>query len=191
MKNNLVEFLLRRRSVTAKNMLPTEIDEEHLSKILEAGMRVPDHGALTPWKIVIFKKEARLKFGKEIIATAFRKANPKALPKDIKYEENRFTRAGIVICVISCPIDHKKIPAWEMQLSSAAVCSNLLISAQSLGYASQWLTEWYAYDKYVMDSVGANSDNDQIAGFIYIGKQQDKPKERIRPLPNKIVNNWL
>jgi hypothetical protein len=33
-----------------------------------------------------------------------------------------------------------------MQLSSGAVCMNLLSSAQSMGYAAQWLTEWYAYN---------------------------------------------
>ena len=115
--------------------------------------------------------------------------NKNATEEEITYEENRFLRAGVVICVISSPVEHKKIPVWEMQLSSAAVCQNLLISAQSLGYAAQWLTEWYTYDEVILKELGF-SERDKISGFIYIGKKNEEPKDRIRPEKEKIVSYW-
>ena len=53
-----------------------------------------------------------------------------------------------------------------MLLSAGAVCSNLLLAAQSLGYAAQWLTEWYAYNPSIIKELGGNPDTDTIAGFI-------------------------
>ena len=35
-----------------------------------------------------------------------------------------------------------------MQLSAAAVCT--ITTAQSLDYAAQWLTEWYAYNDHLL-----------------------------------------
>ena len=187
--NNFSDFLLVRRSVTAKKMQPIEVKNEHLQKIISAGIRVPDHGALAPWKVIVFKDMEREKFGKKFLGQRFRELNPHATEDEVLFEENRFLRAGVVICVISSPVEHKKIPVWEMQLSSAAVCQNMLIGAQSLGYAAQWLTEWYTYDEVILKELGV-SQKDKISGFIYIGKKNEEPKERIRPEKEKIVSYW-
>ena len=69
------------------------------------------------------------------------------------------------------PSEHKSIPVWEMQLSSAAVCMNLLTSAQSMGYAAQWITEWYAYDKDVLNALGINDSSQKVSGFIYVERK--------------------
>ena len=54
------EFYIKRRSVLARKMSPKKIPEEDLKKILAAGIRVPDHGALNPWKIRIVQGFLRL-----------------------------------------------------------------------------------------------------------------------------------
>ena len=52
-------FYLRRRSVLARKMLSEPIKDEDLKIILDAGIRVPDHGALNPWKVIVIKGEKR------------------------------------------------------------------------------------------------------------------------------------
>ena len=183
------EFLLKRRSVTAKTMLASDVKNEDLDKIISTGLRVPDHGALSPWKIVVFRGKSRETFGKLFIAKRFKMLNSSASKDDINFEEKRFLRAGVVICIVSSPVPHNKIPEWEMQLSSAAVCQNILICAQSLGYAAQWVTEWYSYDEVIIKELG-NNPNDRISGFLYIGKKEMEPKERIRPEVSKVVSFW-
>ena len=190
MPKKFIDFLLKRRSVTAKTMLPSTVNRIDLNNIISVGTRVPDHGALAPWKIIIIKGKGREEFGKHYLGKRFKILNPNASYETINYEEKRFLRAGVVICVISSPVKHDKIPLWEMQLSSAAVCNSILISAQSLGYAAQWLTEWYAYDEEILAALGGNVKNDKISGFIYIGGKNLEPKERIRPEKNKIVQYW-
>ena len=55
---DVISFLSR-RSVTAKTMAVGKVDPAHLDAILTAGIRVPDHGALKPWRLVIIAGEAR------------------------------------------------------------------------------------------------------------------------------------
>ena len=57
------------------------------------------------------------------------------------------------------------------------------------GYAAQWITEWYSYDEVITQEL-TNNNNDRISGFIYIGKKENEPKERIRPELSKVVSYW-
>ena len=186
--NEITNFLKKRRSVTAKSMNAGHVSLDDLNEILDCGLRVPDHGALNPWKLNVIQGDAKKRIGAQIFAKQYKLLNPEASNEDLLYEENRLERASIVIAVVCTPVNHPKIPAWEMELSSGAVCSNLLIAAQSLGYAAQWLTEWYSYNEEVLKEFGGDPKTDKIAGFIYIGDKQKEPIERRRPIKNKIIN---
>ena len=50
-------FYLKRRSVLAKKMRNHPIKDDDLLTIINAGIRVPDHGALNPWKIKVIKDD--------------------------------------------------------------------------------------------------------------------------------------
>ena len=184
---NVIKFLQSRRSITAKNMICNEVNEDDLDDILSCGTRVPDHGALNPWELIVINGNAKLRLGNDILAKEYLLNNPEASVDDINFERSRLCRASVVIAVLFKPVSHPKIPFWEMQLSSGAVCSNLLIAAQSLGYAAQWLTEWYAYNNLMIKELGGNPDTDKIAGFIYIGDKDKTPIERRRPSKEKVI----
>jgi nitroreductase len=184
---NIIKFLQTRRSITAKNMICNQVNEDDLDDILSCGVRVPDHGALNPWELIVIKGDAKLRIGNDILAKEYHLNNPEASVDDINFERSRLCRASVVIAVLFKPVSHPKIPFWEMQLSSGAVCSNLLIAAQSLGYAAQWLTEWYAYNNLMIKELGGNPDTDKIAGFIYIGDKEKTPIERRRPIKEKVI----
>ena len=181
-------FFAKRRSVLAKKMDPKVIPDKDIDKILAAGIRVPDHGALNPWKIKVIVGEKLKKVDKEIILTEFLHENPNTTDISKEIESKRLQRAAVVFAVLSTPIDHPKIPKWEMTLSSGAVCMNLLSCAQSLGYAAQWLTEWYAYNDKMLEFLGGRKKIDQISGFIYVGHKVEEPNERRRPIPEDIIS---
>ena len=182
------EFYSKRRSVLAKKMSQEKIPDEHLEMILTAGIRVPDHGALNPWKLKVIKGDSLKKIDNEIILKEFILENPNAEETIIERESKRLQRASVVIAVLSTPVEHFKIPEWEMRLSSGAVCMNLLSCAQSLGYAAQWLTEWYAYNKKMLEYLGGRQEIDKISGFIYLGHKLEEPTERRRPEPQKVIS---
>jgi len=183
-----INFFSKRRSVLARKMSNAEIPTNHLELILKAGMRVPDHGALNPWKIKVIKGNSLKYIDENIIIKEFLKQNPKADEISIERESKRLQRASVVIAVLSCPIENSKIPEWEMRLSSGAVCMNMLSCAQSLNYAAQWLTEWYAYNDNLLKYLGGDVEKDKISGFIYLGHKKEEPAERKRPDPNNIIS---
>jgi len=83
--NEIIKFLKKRRSVTAKKMLPGKVKDNDLRDILECALRVPDHGALSPWKIVVIQNDMRKTIGEKIL-----------LPANICFGAGEtFIRAGI------------------------------------------------------------------------------------------------
>ena len=181
-------FYHKRRSVLARKMLSDPINDEDLNTILNAGIRVPDHGALNPWKIIVINKEKQKIIDEQIILSEYKKENPEADEHHLQIEANRLQRGSVVLAVLSTPVEHPKIPNWEMVLSSGAVCMNILSCAQSLGYAAQWLTEWYAYNEKILEYLGGRPNIDKISGFIYIGHKIEEPNERRRPNPEKVIS---
>ncbi len=184
----IIDFLLTRRSVTARNMVEPGPSDEQLDMILRAAHRVPDHGKLGPWRFIILKGDARAEFG-EILGAAYQKENPDAFDELIEVEKERFQRAPVVVTVTSHITPEHKIPEWEQTLSSGAACMNMLNAAHAIGFAAQWITEWPAYNSDVADALGVG-DNERIAGFIYIGTAAEPPEERRRPEIGDIITEW-
>ena len=188
-ENSTLEFLKTRRSVLARNMEEPGPSADVLREILTAATRVPDHGKLAPWRLVVLQEEARATLGK-IAADALA---VQAVDKSVDaYASSaaQFLRAPCVIAVLACPKAHPKIPRSEMILSAGAVCMTLLTAAQSLGFAAQWLTGDVAYEPAVLQCLGGHA-GDEIAGFIYIGTPTQAPSERARPALDDVVQFGL
>ena len=185
--NDIVQFLKTRRSVIIKNILPAEIPDADMTSIIQCGMRVPDHAVIGPWQIKVIQREARARLGREILAPEFAAQHKEATQTMLDFEKARFMRASAVLAVISRAVPHPKIPTWEMHLSAGAMCQNLLTASLALGYAAQWVTEWYSYNDALLTELGGIPEHDKFAGFIYIGGRSEAPSERRRPEPSDIV----
>ena len=177
-------LLLSRRSGSAKRMTGPGPSAAELDLIFGAATRVPDHGKLTPWRFIVFEGEARAGFG-DVLAACFAAQNPEADEDRLRVERERFLRAPVVVAVVSGVRQGIPIPEWEQQLSAGACCMTLVLAANALGYVTNWITEWYAYDPCVHEKLGLAA-NERVAGFIYIGKPaivlEDRPRPDIRAL---------
>lgn len=175
----LKSYLEARRSIPAFQMGEPGPSTEEIIEMLTLARRVPDHGKLAPWRFIVYRGEERERVSRELSEVAI--ANKPDMSDEMrKVEETRLTRAPLVIGVVSTAAPHVKIPVWEQQLSAGAVCLNLLMAANAVGYSSNWITEWYAFDKSVYPILGVK-DDEQVAGFIHIGTAQVPPTERARP----------
>lgn len=181
--------LLRLRRSTAADLL-TEPGPEPavLKSILEIAARAPDHRRVAPYRFIVFQGEARGKAG-EILADAFAAQEPEADTARLEKERARFERAPVVIGVVSCVDREHRTPEWEQVMTVGAVCQNMLIAASAHGFAAQWLTEWYAYDQSVCSAFGLTQE-ERIAGYIYIGTARENPKERQRVELAQIVSEY-
>ena len=174
-----LNLLTRRRSTPAIGLSEPGPDSAQLEQLLGIAARVPDHGKLAPWRFIVFENEARESFG-QVLGKVWAARTPEATEEQIAFEANRFTRAPLVIAVISKVTEKHAIPVWEQELSAGAACQNLLIAASAMGFGAQWLTEWYAFDQNVKDALGLRS-GERVAGFIYIGTAKNEVVERKRP----------
>jgi nitroreductase len=183
-----ITLLQTRRSLKPNELTGPGPSPADLDTLLTIASRVPDHGKLAPWRFIVFEGDARLKAG-EAIAAAFVAKYPESKQDQIDYERQRFTRAPLVIGVVSRAAPHVKIPEWEQVLSSGAATMNLVIAANALGFGAAWLTEWYAYDRSVLDAFGL-APHEQIAGFVHIGRPTHAPEDRPRPALADIVTRF-
>jgi nitroreductase len=175
----LKTYLETRRSTPAFQMTGPGPSREEIMEVLTIASRVPDHGKLAPWRYIVYTGAERERISAELAKVAMAR-NPALSEEMVKVEKTRLTRAPVVIAVVSRAAPHAKIPEWEQVLSAGAVCLNLSMAANSLGYASNWLTEWFAFDESVFELLGVKA-GEKIAGFIHIGTQQMHPGERARP----------
>lgn len=187
MKNDikLIDYLAVRRSVPAFQMCEPGPSTSEIEQILTLAVRVPDHGKIAPWRFVVYRGAERARIGESLLAMALEK-NPELSEEMIGVERARFTRAPVVIGVISTAGPHVKIPEWEQLMSAGAVCLNLLMAANAHGYVSNWLTEWFAYDEKAHPLLGIKP-GEKVAGFIHIGSTTFPVTERPRPALSDVV----
>lgn len=175
----LIDYLSVRRSIPAFQMREPGPDKGTLEEILRLAMRVPDHGKLAPWRFVVYRGAERVRLGEELLKMVLAK-KPDLSEEMINVEKTRFTRAPVVIAVISTAEPHVKVPEWEQVMSAGAVCLNLSMAANAHGFVSNWLTEWFAFDEDAYPLLGVKP-GEKVAGFIHIGSTDFPVAERPRP----------
>jgi nitroreductase len=183
-----LQLLKTRRSVKPMELGGPAPSAAEIDTMLTVAARVPDHGKLAPWRFLVFEGGARLSAG-EKIAAVYRAQHADATAEQLEFERNRLARAPLVIAVVSRAGPHVKIPEWEQQLSAGAAAMNLVNAAHAMGYAASWITEWYAYDRAVLDALGLAA-NERVAGFVHIGRPAKPPEERDRPKLDDIVSRF-
>jgi len=183
-----LELLKTRRSVKPIELIGPGPTASEIEMLLKIASRVPDHGKLAPWRFILFEGDARSAAG-ETIASIFRTDRPDATADQMDFERKRLARAPLVIAVVSRAGPHVKIPEWEQQLSAGASAMSLVFAAHAMGYAASWITEWYAYDRRVLNALGL-APNERIAGFVHIGRPIKPPEDRERPNLEAIVTRF-
>ncbi|MEI2383989.1 nitroreductase [Breoghania sp. JC706] len=183
-----LSLLTTRRTIPAIALGDPGPDADQIRTLLSIAVRVPDHGKLTPWRFVLFEGEARKAAGEKLLALKLSE-DPGLDDQRQEQERTRFSRAPLVIAVVSTAAPHFKIPEWEQQMSAAAACMNLVLGAHAMGFAAQWLTEWYAYDDKAKALFGIG-ENERVVGFVHIGTPQEAPVDRPRPDVETVMNRW-
>jgi nitroreductase len=185
--NEIIRLLETRRSAPVPLLSGPGPSADEIQTLLTIASRVPDHGKITPWRFIVFEGDARTKAG-AIIADVYAAENADAQEKRLAVERARFS-APLVIGVVSRAGPHAKVPEWEQVLSAGAVCMNLTVAANALGFATVWLTEWYAYDRQVLERFGLAAD-EKMAGFIHIGTASAPREDRPRPALADVVTRF-
>jgi nitroreductase len=184
-----LDVLNQRRSVPSRQLGEPGPTDAELRDLLTAAIRVPDHGKLTPWRLVLIRGDARAKLGAALAGMHLRH-EPEAPPSVIEKDRNRYSYAPLIVAVVArIEEDHPKIPAQEQLLSAGLVAYNLLLGAQAQGFGAQWLTGWAAYDREAAGLFGLAA-NERIVAFVHIGTAHEPAPERTRPALESVLSEW-
>ena len=189
MEHPLLTFLAERRSVKPDKLLGPGPDQAELNRILTVGTRVPDHKKLAPWRFIVFEGAARTKIGEVFAQACEREEREPPSPIRLETERRRFQRAPLVVGVVSSLKPNPGAPEWEQVLSAGALCFNICVAANAMGFATSWITEWVAYSPTVRAALQLG-EGERIAGFIYMGRASEKPEERERPVVASLISHY-
>lgn len=173
-------FLASRQSHAAKLFKGPVPNRDALLTILRAATRVPDHGKLEPWRLVVLEQGAMPRIAD------LGEARARALGGDeVKIAKGRgqYDLGQLAVVVIAAPKASDKVPAIEQTLSAGALCLGIVNAAEAAGWGANWLTGWPAHDaEFAALAFGCVAD-EWVAGIIHIGTPapQEAPA---RPRPD-------
>ena len=180
-----LDFLLTRRSRPAKLFTAPVPGREQLMEILTAALRVPDHGKLEPWRLVVIEKPAFARLAD------LAEARAKALGGDaekIAKGRGQYDLGQLAVVVISAPKALDRIPEVEQVLSAGALCLGIVNAATAAGWGACWLTGWPAHDAEFRAQAFGCAEGETVAGIVHIGTPPADAPDRPRPDAARLVS---
>lgn len=171
-------FLAARQSYPSKAMTGPAPDRAALEPILRAALRVPDHGALQPWRLIVGYRAALAAWADLGEARARELGDD---PLRIEKGRGQFDRSHCAVVVIASPKAAEKVPEVEQTLSAGALCLNLVSAATAAGWGAQWLTGWVSHDRPFITRAFGCGPQEWVAGIIHIGTKGAPAPDRPRP----------
>ena len=184
----LRDYLKTRRSVGIGFLKDPGPNPKELVEILTMGTRVPDHGKVVPWRLILIEGEARAQAGEKLAEIA-KQIRPDLDEAGLEIERRQFLPAPLTIGVLLSPKPNPKAPEIEQLLSAGNVCFNLSHAAFAMGFAASWTNRWYGFNTDAQTMLGAKG-GERFVGFVHIGTPTMLPEDRERPSIDSVVSRW-
>ncbi|MAK90893.1 MAG: nitroreductase [Oleibacter sp.] len=179
---NAIQALSKRVSVaqlTGPDLTP---DEEE--KLFLAALRAPDHAWMRPSRYLTVRGDERQQLGRLFLEST---DNWQTLAEDKQTKLlNMPMRAPLIVVAICTVTDHPKVPREEQLLSTGAGVQNMLNAAYALDIGAIWRTGDVAYNRKIAAGLGLK-DNEEIVGFVYLGRVNTTPK----PVPELAISDFV
>ncbi|MDQ2064804.1 nitroreductase family protein [Xinfangfangia sp. CPCC 101601] len=171
-------FLSARRSRPAKLFAGPVPDRTALEEILTAALRVPDHGKLEPWRLLVLEKPAFARIADLAEARAVELGGD---AEKIAKGRGQYDKGQLAVVVIFSPKASDKIPVVEQMYSAGALCLGLVNAATAAGWGANWLTGWPAHDAAFCAAAFGCIEGESVAGIVHIGTPAADAPDRPRP----------
>lgn len=177
-------FLAARQSQPAKLYAGPVPSRADLEPILTAALRVPDHGKLEPWRLIVLTRPDMERLADLAEARAVELGGD---GEKIDKGRGQFDRGGVAVVVISTPQTVAKVPVAEQVLSAGALCLGLVNAATAAGWGANWLTGWVAHDATFCARAFGCQGAENVAGIVHIGTPGPEAPARARPDLARVV----
>ena len=179
-----LDFLKSRRSRPAKLFSLPVPDRDALAEILTAALRVPDHGKLEPWRLIVVQGAA---FARLADLAEARAVELRGDAEMIAKGRGQYDLGKLAVVVIASPKPAPKIPAVEQLMSAAALCFGIVNVAEAAGWGASWLTGWPAHDATFAARAFGCTQGETVAGIVHIGTSPADAPDRPRPELDRLV----
>jgi nitroreductase len=181
MNQSGLAFLLSRASCAAlKAPAPGLVALDH---ILQAGLRVPDHGNLKPLEFIVAQGSGLDRLGSMLADTA---ASEQLDAAAIQKAREMPGRAPMIILVVAKVQEHPKVPVFEQHLTAGCAVMAMQMAAQAQGFGGIWRSGPLMYARKLHDLLGL-AEQDQLVGFLYLGTPATQMAAPVLPDPQAFV----
>jgi nitroreductase len=178
-------FLSARRSRPAKLFSHPVPNRDQLLEILTAATRVPDHGKLEPWRLIVVQGAAFARLADLAEARAHELGGDAEM---VAKGRGQYDAGKLAVVVIASPKPAPKIPAVEQLMSAAALCLGIVNAAEAAGWGACWLTGWAAHDATFAARAFGCERGETVAGIVHIATPHEDGPDRARPDLGRIVS---
>lgn len=163
--DSALAFLATRRSVPPKMLSAPGPEGAALEQLLSLAIRVPDHGKLAPWRLIVLTRARLTQMAAPITAAMVAQGESEAaIAKAISA-----LASPLIVAVILSPVESEKVPLREQMMSAASVCLTLLQAALASGWGACWLTGPLAQDELAHELLALDR-HESVVGLIHIGR---------------------
>ena len=180
-------FLKARRSRPAKLFTYPVPTRAQLEEILTAATRVPDHGKLEPWRLLVIEGAAFARLADLAEARAVELGGDAEMAAKGR---GQYDLGKLAVVVIAAPKPSPKVPVAEQVASAAAVCLGLVNAAEAAGWGASWLTGWPAHDATFAARAFGCTEGETVAGIVHIATPPADGPDRPRPDLSRLVT-WV
>jgi nitroreductase len=186
---NLDQIIQNRRNINPKFFSGESVADDVVKKIIRSANWAPTHGSTEPWRFVVFSGHSRQEFAffqselyKSISADNF---NHKKYMKLLKTPQ----LASHIIAIIVAKSINTRISLLEEIVSCSCAVQNMLLSAYEKNVSVHWTTGGVTYEDKMKSFLGFHS-NDQVLGFLYLGKSDLSKYKGIRLSSAESKTQW-
>ena len=169
-----------RQHVSPKRLGDPGPDREQVEKILNAAGAAPDHGQLTPWRLIIVSPERR-----HLLAVAFAEAlveRDSKATEDQKQEARDKAYRGPFLVLVIARLDPALGTAHpqERMISAGCAVQNMLLAAHAMGFGAGLSSGMALYSRQLRLLFGLAADEQPLC-FMTVGTVTKRKPARPRP----------
>jgi nitroreductase len=164
----VLDATLRRRSHS--KVTQDSPSDDQLLPLIEAAAMVADHAALTPWRLITLRGEARARLGDALVSASSVEGT------DADKLAGKPLRAPLLIAVVARHVPSFKVPEWEQDAVASGVAHSLSLLLAEAGWGVMWRTGNFVRAASVRH-LHRLDDNEKLLGWLYVGGVPDGARE--------------
>jgi len=180
--------LMARRSVAPRRLGWPGPTQAQLALMIDAALRAPDHGGLSPWRAIHIRPENRHELA-ELFAQEKQRRDPLVSAGDLARAREHATNAPTLLAFAACIRVGATVPVHEQWLAAGAALGNMLNALHAMGFGAIVLSGDRCGDALLASQLGLQ-EGEKLVGFISAGTVRQLPPAALCKPTDSVWSTW-